>query len=49
MCSLWRTVDRPARSLIRALCVAVAVAGMSYGATAVAAGLPLWFPVALGV
>ncbi|WP_328392458.1 AzlC family ABC transporter permease [Nocardia sp. NBC_00416] len=49
MRSLWRTVDRPTRPVITALCVAVAVAGSSYGATAVAAGLPLWFPVALGV
>lgn len=49
MRSLWRTVDPPTRSLITALCLAVTVAGMSYGATAVAAGFPLWFPVALGV
>jgi 4-azaleucine resistance transporter AzlC len=49
MRSLWRTVDPPTRSLITALCVAVTVAGMSYGATAIAAGFPLWFPVALGV
>ncbi|MET8799990.1 AzlC family ABC transporter permease [Nocardia sp. NPDC004568] len=49
MCSFWRTVDPPTRSLITTLCVAVTVAGMSYGATAVAAGFPLWFPVALGV
>lgn len=49
MCSFWRTVDRPTRSLIRVLCVAVAVAGLSYGATATAAGLPVWFPVVLGV
>ncbi|MGW5752761.1 AzlC family ABC transporter permease [Nocardia rhamnosiphila] len=49
MRSLWRTVDPPTRSLITALCAAVTVAGMSYGATAVAAGFPLWFPVVLGV
>lgn len=49
MRSFWRTVDPATRSLITALCAAVTVAGMSYGATAVAAGLPLWFPVALGV
>lgn len=49
MRSFWRTVDPPIRSLITTLCVAVTVAGMSYGAMAAAAGFPLWFPVALGV
>lgn len=31
------------------MCLAVGIIGLSYGATAVAAGFPLWLPVVLGV
>lgn len=33
---------------IAAVCVAVAVIGISYGATAVSAGFPIWLPILLG-
>ncbi|MEV6430256.1 AzlC family ABC transporter permease [Nocardia sp. NPDC051463] len=49
MRSIWRTLDRDTLSGIAAVCVAVALIGVSYGATAVNSGFPLWLPIALGV
>jgi 4-azaleucine resistance transporter AzlC len=45
MRSIWRTLDRGAARGIVVLCLSVGVAGVSYGAVAVTAGFPLWFPV----
>ncbi|WP_084337449.1 AzlC family ABC transporter permease [Actinomadura oligospora] len=44
MRSIWRTVDRD----IALVCLAVGVTSVSYGAIAVASGLPFWFPVVMG-
>lgn len=53
MRSIWRTLtvdlDRATLRGIVAVCLAVGVIGVSYGATAVAAGLPAWVPMALSV
>lgn len=49
MRSIWRTLDRGTLSGIAAVCVAVALIGVSYGATAVTSGFPLWLPIVLGV
>ncbi|HEX6351913.1 AzlC family ABC transporter permease [Actinophytocola sp.] len=48
MRSLWKALDR--RLLVDAtvMCAAVGLIGLSYGATAVAAGFPWWLPVVLG-
>ncbi|MGQ4596472.1 AzlC family ABC transporter permease [Nocardia sp. R6R-6] len=48
MRSIWRTLGREALMGIAAVCAAVWVIGISYGATAVAAGFPVWLPVLLG-
>lgn len=48
MRSIWRTLDRETLSGIAAVCLAVAVIGISYGTTAVAEGFPVWLPVLLG-
>jgi 4-azaleucine resistance transporter AzlC len=45
MRSMWRTPDRE----VVLACVAVWAYGVSYGAIAVASGLPLWLPAALSV
>ena len=45
MRSIWRTLDRGAGRGIVILCLSVGVVGVSYGAVAVTAGFPLWFPV----
>lgn len=45
MRSIWRTLDRALRHDIAMVCLAVGVIGLSYGAIAVAAGLPPWLPV----
>ncbi|ATL66448.1 AzlC family ABC transporter permease [Nocardia terpenica] len=49
MRSIWRTLDRGDFSAIAAVCLAVGVIGVSYGATTVTAGLPAWLPVLLSV
>jgi 4-azaleucine resistance transporter AzlC len=49
MRSIWRTLDRETLSGIAAVCLAVALIGVSYGATAVTSGFPLWLPIVLGV
>jgi 4-azaleucine resistance transporter AzlC len=43
--SFWRTLDRGQLRGIAVICLAVGVIGLSYGATAVASGLPVWLPV----
>ncbi|MGV9415230.1 AzlC family ABC transporter permease [Nocardia sp. NPDC003693] len=49
MRSIWRTLDRGALTGIAAICLAVAMIGVSYGANAVTAGLPAWLPILLSV
>jgi 4-azaleucine resistance transporter AzlC len=49
MRSIWRTLDRDTISGIAAVLLAVGLIGVSYGATAVASGFPLWVPIALGI
>ncbi|WP_242882880.1 AzlC family ABC transporter permease [Actinomadura litoris] len=49
MCSIWRTLQRGTLRDIALVCLAVGVIGLSYGAIAVAGGLPLWVPVLLGL
>ncbi|OLF12507.1 AzlC family ABC transporter permease [Actinophytocola xanthii] len=48
MRGVWRTLDRRLLTDVALVCVAVGLIGLSYGATAVAAGFPLWLPVVLG-
>lgn len=48
MRSTWQALDRRLLTDAALVCVAVGMIGLSYGATAVAAGLPLWLPVVLG-
>ncbi|WP_040775601.1 AzlC family ABC transporter permease [Nocardia pneumoniae] len=48
MRSIWRTLGRDEVMGIVAVCAAVGVIGISYGATAVGAGFPIWLPVLLG-
>ncbi|WP_280398132.1 AzlC family ABC transporter permease [Nocardia carnea] len=49
MRSLWRTTGRETRSAVTLLCAAVGTVGISYGATAAGAGLPLWLPLTLSL
>ena len=49
MRSIWRTLERGQLRDIAVVCLAVGVIGLSYGATAVAAGLPVWLPIVLAV
>ncbi|WP_026453997.1 AzlC family ABC transporter permease, partial [Saccharomonospora iraqiensis] len=49
MRSMWRTLDRALVRDIALVCVADAVVGLSFGAIAVGAGLPLWLPVLMSV
>ncbi|MFB8007703.1 AzlC family ABC transporter permease [Nocardia sp. NPDC056000] len=49
MRSIWRTLDRGVLTGIAAICLAVAMIGVSYGATAVTAGFPTWLPMLLSV
>ncbi|MGN2640935.1 AzlC family ABC transporter permease [Nocardia takedensis] len=49
MRSIWRTLDRDTVGGIAAVLLAVAVIGVSYGATAVGWGFPMWLPVVLSV
>ncbi len=49
MRSIWRTLGRDTFSGIAAVCLAVGVIGVSYGATAVTTGLPAWLPIVLGI
>jgi len=45
----WRSIDRRTGRDIGLACLAVFVFGVSYGAIAVAGGLPLWVPAMLSV
>jgi 4-azaleucine resistance transporter AzlC len=49
MSSIWRTLDRGVLADIGLTCLAVFFIGLSYGAIAVASGLPLWVPAAQSV
>lgn len=49
MRTIWRTLGRAQLRDIAVVCLAVGVIGVSYGASAVASGLPAWLPVALSV
>ncbi|WP_433756668.1 AzlC family ABC transporter permease [Nocardia sp. CA-135398] len=49
MRSIWRTLDRDTLSGIAAVLLAVGLIGVSYGATAVTSGFPLWVPIVLGI
>ncbi|MFC9996993.1 AzlC family ABC transporter permease [Nocardia sp. NPDC127526] len=49
MRSIWRTLDRGVLTGIAAICLAVAMIGVSYGATAVTSGLPAWLPILLSL
>ncbi|MFF0492884.1 AzlC family ABC transporter permease [Nocardia sp. NPDC004068] len=49
MRSIWRTLDRTDLTGIAAVTVAVGVIGVSYGATAVTAGLPAWLPLLMSL
>src|SRR5262245_43356522 len=47
--TLWRTVDRSLARDIAAIGLAVTFVGVSYGAIAVATGIPAWAVVAMSV
>jgi 4-azaleucine resistance transporter AzlC len=49
MRSIWRTLTPTLRRDLLALAGAIVVVGMSFGAIAVAAGLPWWMPTVLSV
>ncbi|WP_024803199.1 AzlC family ABC transporter permease [Nocardia sp. BMG51109] len=49
MRSIWRTLGRRDRTGIATVCLAVAAIGVSYGATAITAGMPAWLPLVLSV
>jgi len=49
MRSLLRTLDGPLARDIALVCVADTIVGVSFGAIAVSAGLPLWLPILLSV
>ncbi len=47
--SIWRTLDRSDLTGIATICLAVVAIGVSYGASAVTAGMPAWLPILLSV
>ncbi|MQY26452.1 AzlC family ABC transporter permease [Nocardia aurantia] len=49
MRSIYRTLNRNELTGIAAVCLAVGMIGVSYGATAVTSGLPFWLPLVLSV
>ena len=49
MSSIWGTLERGVLRDIGLTCLAVLFIGLSYGATAVASGFPLWVPAAQSV
>ncbi|MGW5310298.1 AzlC family ABC transporter permease [Nocardia thailandica] len=49
MRSIWRTLDRRTVTAIAAACFAVGVFGVSYGASTIASGFPVWMPVVMAV
>lgn len=48
MRSVWRTLDRDLIRSIGLICASVGVIGISYGASAAAAGFPVWLPPVTG-
>jgi branched chain amino acid efflux pump len=48
MRSMWRTLDRDLLRGIGLICASVGAIAVSYGATAAAAGFPLWLPAVTG-
>lgn len=49
MRTIWRTLGRRQLRDIAIVCLAVGAVAISYGATAVASGLPVWVPILLAV
>jgi 4-azaleucine resistance transporter AzlC len=49
MRTFWRTLDRGTIRDIAMVCIADAIVGLSFGAIAVAGGLPVWVPVAMSL
>lgn len=49
MRSIWRTLDAALRRDLLAIVLAIGVVGLSFGAIAVASGLPWWMPSLLSV
>jgi 4-azaleucine resistance transporter AzlC len=49
MRSIWRTLDTALRRDLLAIVLAIGVVGLSFGAIAVASGLPWWMPSLLSV
>jgi len=49
MRSIWRTLDAALRRDLLAVVLAIGVVGMSFGAIAVASGLPWWMPSLLSL
>lgn len=49
MRSIWRTLDRDTLAGIAAVLLAVGLIAVSYGATAVTSGFPMWVPIVLGI
>jgi 4-azaleucine resistance transporter AzlC len=47
--TFWRTIDRPLARDIAAIALAVGFVGMSFGAIAVASGMPAWAVVTMSV
>lgn len=45
----WRTDDRELRHDVALVCLADGIVGVSFGATAVAGGLPRWLPIAMSL
>lgn len=49
MRSVWKTLDRVLLRDIALVCLAILVVGLSFGAIAVSAGLPVWVPMLMSV
>ncbi|WP_157102052.1 AzlC family ABC transporter permease [Nocardia caishijiensis] len=49
MRSIWRTLDRRTSAAVAAACLAVGLFGVSYGASTIAAGFPVWMPIVAAV
>ncbi|MFD3509842.1 AzlC family ABC transporter permease [Nocardia sp. NPDC058666] len=49
MRSIWRTLDRGTAAAVAAACFAVGLFGVSYGASTIAAGFPMWMPIVMAV
>lgn len=45
----WRTDDRELRRDVALVCLADGIVGVSFGATAVAGGLPRWLPIVMSL